>query len=172
MALAESLSSSDTVASRSMRASARREADDTVVWLNGEHDTSTVADLSGTIARAIALDDADLIIDLSGVDFMGVATVRVIVRARGFLRTQSRSLSVRAPSKCAHRLLDACGEAGLIDPSPAGVVPTTPSHSALATRLAVPASQRVDPTAAAPAPRPSQASATVSARRVDAARAS
>jgi anti-anti-sigma factor len=56
-------------------------ADRTVVWLRGEHDVSTVSALSQTMARAIALDDGDLVVDLSGVQFMDAATVGVIVRA-------------------------------------------------------------------------------------------
>ena len=37
-------------------------------------------ELSQTVARAIALDDDDLVIDLSGVEFMGAATIGVLVR--------------------------------------------------------------------------------------------
>jgi hypothetical protein len=43
----------------------------TVVWLSGEHDTSTVAALWETLAGALALDNADRVLDLSGVEFMG-----------------------------------------------------------------------------------------------------
>ena len=50
---------------------AGRDEDGTVVRLRGEHDISTVDELSQTVARAIALDDGDLVIDLSEVEFMG-----------------------------------------------------------------------------------------------------
>ena len=50
----------------------------TVVWLIGEHDTSTVRELSTTLARAIALDDTDLVVDLTGVGFMDASTMRVL----------------------------------------------------------------------------------------------
>ena len=91
-----------TVSRRRLLAFARRDAARTVVWLRGEHDVSTVAALSETLARAIALDDADLVVDLSDVQFMGAATVGVIVRARELLATAiavlgaAVSLEVRA----------------------------------------------------------------------------
>jgi anti-sigma B factor antagonist len=93
-------------------------ADRTVVWLRGEHDVSTVSALSQTMARAIALDDGDLVVDLSGVQFMDAATVGVIVRARDFLALQSRSLVLHAPSACAARVLDLCALADLLEPKP------------------------------------------------------
>ena len=113
MALAES---SSVTSCRGPVAFPARDCDRTVVWLRGEHDVSTVAALSQTMARAIALDDGDLVIDLSGVDFMDAATVGVIVRARDFLELQSRSLTLRAPSTCAARVLDLCDLADVREP--------------------------------------------------------
>jgi len=99
------------------------DADRTVVWLRGEHDVSTVAALSQTMARAIALDDADLVVDLSDVQFMDAATVGVIIRARDFLALQSRALVLHAPSACAARVLDLCALADLLEPKPAHATP-------------------------------------------------
>jgi anti-anti-sigma factor len=65
--------------------------DDVVVWLRGEHDTSTDGELRLTLARAIALDGAGLVLDLSEVTFMGASTLEVIARTREFLRRQSAS---------------------------------------------------------------------------------
>jgi anti-anti-sigma factor len=87
----------------------------TVVWLRGEHDAATAGDLSEAIARAIALDRADLIIDMSEVEFMSCATAGVLVRTQNFLRLRSRALTVRLPSSCARRVLGLCGLTGLID---------------------------------------------------------
>ena len=67
-----------------------RQADRIVVSLYGEHDIATLAELSEAMAQGIALDDAEIVVDLSGVEFMGAATASVIVRARDFLRTHSR----------------------------------------------------------------------------------
>jgi anti-anti-sigma factor len=95
----------------------RRRESRTVVWLSGEHDLSTVAALSETLARAIALDDADVVLDLRGVRFMGAATIEIIVRAKGLLDLRSRALTLRSPSESAQRVVDLCGLADLLDPS-------------------------------------------------------
>jgi anti-anti-sigma factor len=85
------------------------DADRHVILLRGEHDSSTVAALAHTLARAIAADHADLVLDLSGVQFMDAATVGVIVRAREFLGERLRCLTLRSPSTCAARTLKLCG---------------------------------------------------------------
>lgn len=108
--------SSVTLSARPLVSSAGTDADRTVVWLRGEHDSSTVDAVTETIARAIALDDADLVVDLSGVQFMGAATVGAIMRAAECLRSRSRSLALRSPSRCARRVIDLCGLEGLLDP--------------------------------------------------------
>ena len=51
-------------------------ADHSVVWVRGAHDASTVVALCLTMARAIAFDDTDLVIDLSEATFMDAATSR------------------------------------------------------------------------------------------------
>jgi anti-anti-sigma factor len=131
---------------------AGRNSDRTVVWLRGEQDVSTVAALSEILARAIALDDADVVVDLSEVQFMGAATVGVIIRAREFLRLRSRFLVLRSPSERARRILDVCGHADLLDPRPIDAMPLTGPAGALGTWVAVPATDRIDRRADAFAP--------------------
>ena len=99
----------------------------TVVWVGGEHDVATSVDLAVTVAQASMLDDADIVVDLSGVTFMDASTISALVDARNRLRAVSRSLSVRAPSPRARRVLDLCGLVQLIDehPAPAQVLATT-----------------------------------------------
>lgn len=87
---------------------------ETIVWLSGEHDVSTASSLSATLARAIAHDDADLIVDLGQVQFMGLATIDVLARARDFLAKQSRTLTLRAASPATERLLGLCALSDLI----------------------------------------------------------
>jgi anti-anti-sigma factor len=94
------------------------DADQSVVWVRGDHDASTVVALCMTMARAIAFDDADLVIDLSEVTFMDAATVEAIVRAEAFLRDRSRSVTLRSPSTHAWRVLGGAGLAELVDPRP------------------------------------------------------
>jgi anti-anti-sigma factor len=80
-----------------------------VVWLRGEYDISTEMTLSHTMARVMALDEGDLVVDLSEVTFMDAATIGLIIRARNDLRLQCRSLTLRSPSGFARRVLDLCG---------------------------------------------------------------
>jgi anti-anti-sigma factor len=107
-----------TVADRPTLAQGRTAAGPIVVWLKGEHDLSTEEALCRALARAIALDSAGLVLDLSQVTFIAVSTLRVVVRAQQLLRHQSRSLTVRAPSACARRAIGACGVGHLLGPDP------------------------------------------------------
>ena len=91
-----------------------REGDRVVVWLDGEYDIATVFVLEEALTTAISDDRADLIVDLSGVTFMGTVTIDALIKARNTLRRQSRSLTVRAPSRCARRLLTLSGHSELI----------------------------------------------------------
>lgn len=120
------------------------EAEPAVVWLGGEHDMSTAAALSETLDQGIALG-RDVVVDLSGVEFMAATTVGVIVRARESLRLRSRSLVLRSPSRCARRVLELCGVADLIDPTGADVSRETGPADALCSWVAAPGTVRLDP---------------------------
>lgn len=128
----------------------------TVVWIRGEHDTATRAHLSDTLAQAVRLDDADIVVDLSGVTFMDASTIGSLVDAHNRLRARSRSLSVRAPSRVTRQVLGVCGLAFLIDEQPAPK--RAPAAPALDSWVAVPAADRVseptEPTAAREAASP------------------
>lgn len=80
----------------------------TVVALGGEHDLASVTDLSEAMAKAVAIDHADVAVDLSGVQYMGAATLGVILRTRRWLHNDARRLVVRSPSPIARRLLELC----------------------------------------------------------------
>lgn len=98
----------------------RRDVDCNIVWLRGEHDVSTSVADSEDLARAIALNDSNLIVDLSEVRFMDGSTIRTLIRAHAFLDARSRSLTLRSPSRCAALLIRLSGIEALIDvrPSP------------------------------------------------------
>jgi anti-anti-sigma factor len=154
-------SSSANVSRLGGTALAAHDAGCLVVWLRGEHDLSTVGALSETMARAIALDDADLVVDLSEVQFMGAATVGVIIRARELLRLRSRSLVLRSPSRCARRILQLCGVTDLLGLRLVDATPLTGTAGALGTWVAVPSRDRVDRRGDSSAPEPSRAAASV-----------
>ena len=94
-----------------------RDGERAVVWLDGEQDIATVSVLASTLANVTTAHDSNLIVDLSGVTFMSTATIDELIRARNLLLGLSRNLTLRSPSKCAHRLLDLCGLVGLVEPS-------------------------------------------------------
>lgn len=134
--------------SMSRRGQGRRGGDPlrTVVWVRGEHDVATRVHLAVALARTLRIDDADVVVDLSGVTFMDASTIGVLLVARSRLHDCSRSLSVRDPSPPARRVLDVCGLERLIDRVPA---PTSSSEAAaLGSWVDVPvlaAASRVEP---------------------------
>ena len=93
-------------ADRGPHARLSRDSGATIVWLEGEHDIATGWLVADTLARAIALDDADLIVDLSGVEFIGADTIGILIRTRAYLLARNRSLLLRAPARCARRVMD------------------------------------------------------------------
>jgi stage II sporulation protein AA (anti-sigma F factor antagonist) len=105
--------------------------------MRGEHDISTVPVLSSAMARAMSLDESDVVVDLSDVEFMDASTIGVILRTREFLRPRSRAVFLRAPSPSARRILNVSGLADVFDP------PADPP-GALATWVAVPVADRPD----------------------------
>jgi anti-anti-sigma factor len=126
-----------------------------VVWLRGEHDSSTDGALRRTLGRAIAPGGAGLVLDLSEVTFMGASTLEVIARAREFLRQQSASLTVRSPSALVRRIISVCGLDDLLGPGPGGTGGVT--GEALASWVAVPAAAAGDGRPAPSAPSASRA---------------
>ena len=92
-----------------------RDGDRTVVWLDGEQDITKVFLLADTLASVVCVD-SDVIVDLSGVTFMSVATIDELTRGRKVLLSSSRGLTLRSPSRFAARLLALFGLAGLIEP--------------------------------------------------------
>jgi anti-anti-sigma factor len=82
--------------------------DRTVVWLEGEHDLATTSELAETLAKAISVTDGDVVIDLSAVTFLSLATINELLRGKSFLEHRYRTLTLRSPSSCAERLLGVC----------------------------------------------------------------
>lgn len=128
--------------------------DQTIVWLRGELDAATVDELFVLLTDAIALSESDVIVDLSGVDFIGAAPVNALMRARHFLEQHSRALVLRAPSGRAQIILDVCGIHSTPAPAHADGVVISGAARALASFVVVPASARASPGTNAPAPNP------------------
>ena len=110
-----------------------------VVHLLGEHDAANSDALLATLAGALAVADSGLVVDLSGVQFMGAATIGVVLRVRSRAQRCGLTFTVRSPSPRALRVLGICGLLELIDPVAVGPVP----GSALASWVTVTPSDRV-----------------------------
>jgi anti-anti-sigma factor len=106
-----------------------------VISVSGEQDGANAPQLLATLAAAVNTTDSDVIIDLSAVDFMSAATTGVIVSMRETLRTEERTLVVRAPSPCVRHVLELCDLSSIIGDSPR----RKPDDSALSTWVEVPA---------------------------------
>jgi anti-anti-sigma factor len=132
--------------------------DRSVVWLSGEHDFSTSAALAETLDRVVSGADGDVVIDLGGVEFMGAATVGVIVKLVRSGRLGSRSLLVRSPSRSIYRILGLCGLGDALEPRPVdssfsepcllGHLYATGPAGALGTWVSVPVRERAEPRSA------------------------
>ena len=80
----------------------------TVIYIQGEIDMSTAGRLRDAIEPHMGPDQT-IMLDLSGVDFMDSACIKVLVQARGRLTQDGGSLILRNPSSAAHRLLTITG---------------------------------------------------------------
>ena len=90
--------------------------DEIVVQLRGDHDRSTVPALAATLASAVAFENTDLVVDLSEVQFINAASIRVLSAAGDFMSGQGRTFALRSPSRSARRIVDLCGMSGLCEP--------------------------------------------------------
>lgn len=93
-----------------------REGRRVVVSLRGEHDLSTAPALAAALAEASALGAGDVVVDLSRVLFMDAAVIRELVGHREGLVLRSRTLTLRAPSSSAWRVLELCDLTEMVEP--------------------------------------------------------
>ncbi|HTJ76732.1 MAG TPA: STAS domain-containing protein [Acidimicrobiales bacterium] len=92
----------------------------TVIALQGEADVSTLAALADTFARICADGEGDVVVDLSRIEFMDTATLRVVLVAKAALAGDGRRLTLRSPSRIAARVLGVFGLDHLVSPPAAG----------------------------------------------------
>ena len=102
-----------------------------VIWLDGEQDIATVPALADVLARTIAADGGNVMVDLSATTFIDAATIGVLVRSRNFLNPDSRRLTVRSPATFVRHVLEVCELSGLLEPLPDDGAPPTPPSSSL-----------------------------------------
>jgi len=80
----------------------------TVIYVEGELDMATAERLRDTIEPHMGPHQT-IVLDLSGVEFMDSACLKVLVLARGQLTADGGSLVLRNPSRSAHLLLTVAG---------------------------------------------------------------
>jgi anti-sigma B factor antagonist len=74
--------------------------------LGGEVDLATCPAFENALARAIAQDAGDIVIDCSAITFFGAVGVDALVRAYNQLDGSGRRIIIRNPSSVVRRLLD------------------------------------------------------------------
>ena len=86
----------------------------TIIWLTGEQDLSVV----GALRAAVLAEQsrpAFVVVDLRGVTFIDISTVRALTDATLDGRTTEWALTLRAPSACVRRMLELCGRSEFLD---------------------------------------------------------
>ncbi len=129
------------------------EARPTIVWLLGEHDIATDGALRRTLERAIALNNAAIVVDLTEVELLSASTIGLILAFRDTLQQQSRSLTMRAPSPHVRRVISICGLQHLLVPAVGDEMAGAAGEalgSWVEVRHAVPAGRQPGPSAPAP----------------------
>jgi anti-anti-sigma factor len=90
------------------------EGDTTVIWLTGEQDVAVVEALRAAM-RIERGRPAFVVVDLRGVTFIDISTIRALTDAVLESRTTEWALTLRAPSPCVRRMLELCGRSELLD---------------------------------------------------------
>jgi anti-anti-sigma factor len=136
------------------------DGDRTAIWLSGEHDLASTGLLTAALAEAIAIEDRDVVVDMSFLDFMDVSTLGLLIRTREFLAVRERRLSLRNAPRCARLLLDLSELDGLLETGSTRTWSTGPQPAATALETWVtvpptatePASQAAEPRTSPPSP--------------------
>ena len=86
-----------------------REGARTVIVVRGEADISNRRVLSEVLARVVASEAGDVVIDLAETTFIDTAAGRVLATGHQLLDRDGRKLTFRSPSRLAARVLDLFG---------------------------------------------------------------
>lgn len=86
-----------------------------VVRLRGEADLFTLPVVVDVLARVTADYDGPVVVDLSETAFIDTGTVRALVQAWELLDDRGRTLTLRAPSSGAIRVLGLLGLSHLVE---------------------------------------------------------
>jgi anti-sigma B factor antagonist len=87
----------------------------TIVVLQGEADFSTALVLSDVLARGVGAGVGDVVVDLSGLEFIDTGATRVLEAAGQRLQRVGRKLTLRSPNSVATRVLETFGLTAMIE---------------------------------------------------------
>jgi anti-anti-sigma factor len=116
--------------------------DASVIWMQGEHDLSTLGEIAALFATALASDNDDVVVDLSGVDFLGVAPLQLMLQVRTVLEQRGRRLDFRDPSRHARHTLEVCDVESVVASTTSPQPATVGASRALDSWVAVPPRER------------------------------
>ena len=105
-----------TLSNAALVASVSADGGTAVIALRGEADLATLRVVVDVLARVIADTNGPVTVDLAHIEFIDTGTARALARAREFLNDRGRTLTVRAPSSLAVRVLTLLGLTDLIEP--------------------------------------------------------
>jgi len=94
-----------------------RGVDAAVLRLVGDYDIATVTSLTACLAKVVAADERDVVLDLSDVTFVDASTVTVLVLLEQHLHLDGRLLHLQSLSPCAARLVSLCHLERLLEPN-------------------------------------------------------
>lgn len=95
-----------------VRVAVERQGSDVTLTVIGEIDLATVEEVSSRLARLADGDGRDaerIVVDLSGVGFMGASGLSALVTAEQALRRRGSTLRVRAPQRVVAHLFELTG---------------------------------------------------------------
>ncbi len=99
------------------------------VALRGEYDAANAHTLWNQLAFVIAVDHADLLVDVSEVTFLDASTITVFIRAQAKLNRCGRRFSLCSLSIPAERVISICRLESLVDTAKYRVIDTPHDYS-------------------------------------------
>jgi anti-anti-sigma factor len=93
-------------------------SEETVLHLQGEVDCLSSPYLRGILDASIDGGHADVVLDLTALEFMDASGLRVIANAADRLEMLGGTLAIRSPSELVRRMLDITGMTELTMPYP------------------------------------------------------
>lgn len=91
-----------------------RDGDREIVAAYGELDLSSAWELERELRRAEATDASEIVVDLSGLEFIDSAGMEVVIHAASRTRHHSKRLMIRRGPAAVHRTFERAGLAALL----------------------------------------------------------